>query len=110
MNPLLNSATGPQLQAELLGRALARGILQIAQAETALAALREKQARREEEVRQRATAEIGDLLVPPGAAPKIDCELQYWQWVRGSYPEAVLPYVDLRIRLLESQQRKERAA
>ena len=110
MSALLNTATMPQIQAELLARSIVRGMWQITQAEQTLAILLKKQARREEEVRAFARAEIAKAGLKLDACPSFTAELPYWQWVRGTYPQAVLPYVDLHLRCLEVKARKESGA
>lgn len=110
MSALLSTATVDQIQAELLARSIARGMLQIARAEKTLVTLLKKQERREEEVRALARAEIAKAGLKLDACPSFTAELRYWQWVRQSYPQAVLPYVDLHLRCLEVKARKESGA
>lgn len=105
----LNQASGPQIEAELLGRAIARGRLQIAIAEQQLALLREKQWRRLAESAKQANRDLAALKAPVRVEAAGDQELAYWQMVRRAYPEMCSPYVDLRIRVLEALQGKEAA-
>ena len=109
MNTLLNQATTPQIEAEQLGRAIARGHLQIAIAEQLLLQLRDKQWRRLAESAAQADRESLAMNVPVRVEAAGDHELAYWRWVRRAYPDRCSPYVDLRIRVLEHLNRKEAA-